>query len=267
LFSRSEHEFDEARELQQVSEMEFADVSNLTESIKYFPALGNDRISAMVVTPSDISTEVERHLLCFLAIYCNVLNLIADSRVDGLTGLDNRKTFDTELERELGLNLNEYHRRHSDKVESAQTYLALVDIDHFKKVNDQFGHLIGDEVLLTLAQKLKSNFRDHDGLFRYGGEEFAVILRDLEPHLAEQVLQRFVVNVRNSRFPTVEHITVCVGYCMLTPGEASTEVISFADKALYHAKQNGRDQVANYYHLVETGVVTEPQVETDIELF
>lgn len=267
LYSHTAQEFDEKLELSLVSEMEFADVSLLRKELKYFPALGDDNVYAIVVTPNLLDAETERHLVCFLAIYCNVLNLITDSRVDGLTGLENRKAFDLALIHELGGSHNNQNRRQKDESEVSQSYLAMIDIDHFKKVNDHHGHLIGDEVLLTLAQTMKASFRDHDGLFRYGGEEFAMILREIDQAGAEAVLQRFVEHIRNSRFPTVEHITVSVGYCYLAPGEVPSEVISCADKALYFAKENGRDQVANYYHLVENGLIKESAVETDIELF
>jgi predicted signal transduction protein with EAL and GGDEF domain len=162
-------------EIHQISKAEFhLPVENeLGQSL--FPALIEDKILACVVTEKPLVNEWPAQLFCLLAVYSNVYQLISDSKQDGLTGLANRKTFDVELLKEIS-ELENQRREQDDK----NSFLALIDIDHFKQVNDKFGHLIGDEVLLSLSQLLKRCFREYDGVYRYGGEEFAIILRGIK---------------------------------------------------------------------------------------
>ena len=267
LYSNSPHSFDVNRDIMRLTSADGGDCSFDADGLNYYPAVAGDKVVAFIVAPESIPVDDERQLTCLLAIYCNVLCLISESKVDGLTGLGNRKSFDQNLVQEIESICRTEHRRESDRGEPNQSYLAILDIDHFKRVNDLYGHLIGDEVLLTLAQKIKKCFREDDGLYRYGGEEFAVILRHLEQDAAERVLNRFVAQVRESVFPAIEHITISVGFCLLDCGDAPSQVITCADKALYYSKQNGRDRVSNYHQLRETGVIQEKTVETDIELF
>ena len=118
------------------------------------------------------------------AIFMNMLALLDYSEVDTLTGLLNRKTFDDYLLRILSsLSGSDDTRlaslrlpsRRQPNPEGLDHWLAVIDIDHFKRVNDNFGHLIGDEVLLLVATMMTNSFRTHDKLFRFGGEEFIVL--------------------------------------------------------------------------------------------
>ena len=86
-------------------------------------------------------------------------------------------------------------------------WLAMVDIDHFKQVNDNFGHLIGDEVLLLVAQLLKGSFRAHDRVYRFGGEEFIVVLRCDNHEAAAAALERFRLRMEANDFPQAGRIT------------------------------------------------------------
>ena len=267
LFSNSPHPFDVQEDVRYITGFESGNRQNDNPRSHFYPAVTDDKVVAFVVAVKALSGEAERQLTCLLAIYCNVLSLISESKVDGLTGLGNRKAFDQELTQEVEKTCRKESRRESDREELQQSYLALLDIDHFKRVNDKFGHLIGDEVLLTLAQKMKKSFRENDGLFRYGGEEFAVILRDIDQSVAEMVLNRFVNQVRISLFPAIEHITISVGFCLLDCGDAPSHMIACADRALYYSKEAGRDRVSNYHQLRETGVIQEQKIETNIELF
>lgn len=230
------------------------DESIFTEKKKvFYPAILNGQFFACVVTDRHTTDIIDAHLISILAIYTNVLNLITDSKIDGLTGLLNRKSFDQELTKER-LDLDEVQRRRSDiKHKVGERYLTIIDIDHFKAVNDKYGHLVGDDVLVLLAKMIQQNFRDHDGLYRYGGEEFAIILRDILHQDTVQVLQRFCQLVREQFFPIVENITISIGFSVINPNESADSIIERADKALYYSKNNGRDQVTDYA-LLETAV-------------
>lgn len=213
----------------------------------YFPAILDDWFYACLVVNGKVHEDYERAVVHLLAIYCNVYNLISDSKLDGLTGLSNRKSFDKDLLQ--ALQVSHLQRRQNDLVdETGHSVLAILDIDFFKKVNDTHGHLIGDEVLVSLAQHIRLSFREEDGLYRYGGEEFAVILTDTKLEVAELVLNRFCNHIKESHFPRVGNITISIGFCSLN-GLTPNGAIDAADKALYHSKLSGRGRVTNFHKL------------------
>ena len=267
LYAHSNHEFDSEADIDEIHCLDISEAIFKERSLSFFPAILDERFLACLVTPIYLDDEIERQIICLMTIYCNVLSLISDSRLDGLTGLMNRKSFDSELLNEINKSTDKLRRKGDSFDDELHSYLAIVDIDHFKSVNDTHGHLIGDEVLLRLAQISKESFREQDGLYRYGGEEFAIILRQLNIKESQQVLQRFCDQIRESIFPTVGSITISIGFCHIHDGLTPTTAIAEADKALYYSKENGRDQVSNYHELVLSGEIQEAKINTDIELF
>ena len=201
----------------------------------------------------------------FLHIYQNYLQLINDNERDTLTGLLNRKTFD---ERIMAVMSARRASRRASDIKEVQCCLGILDIDHFKKVNDQFGHLYGDEVLLLFAQIMTRTFRDDDQLFRYGGEEFVVVLKDVDLTIGLTVLERFRKAVESYHFPQVGNITASVGVVAIGEQGLPTTIVGQADQALYFAKENGRNQVCAYERLLQEGKLTSvAPTEGDIELF
>jgi diguanylate cyclase (GGDEF)-like protein len=205
-----------------------------------------------------------------LRIYGNFHDLLDHSEHDPLTGLLNRQTFDAAFvaraERPAGDAelVAQYGRA---RTEDTSVWLGVVDIDHFKRVNDSYGHLIGDEVLLLLARLLRSSFRLRDRLYRFGGEEFVVVLGCAEVEHAALAFERLRDRVERFAFPQVEHITVSIGFARTSPQETPSEAFSRADKALYHAKEHGRNQVVYFDDLVRAGLAVEAKIVGDIELF
>lgn len=162
-----------------------------------------------------------------------------DAATDGLTGLHNRRAFDGRLRELAGSAMNS-----GDSVA-----LLMVDIDHFKRVNDKWGHQIGDQVLRLVAAMLTASVRPEDFLARYGGEEFAAILPGATPGEAHAVAERVrrgfegrQLVVRNSG-KAIGGVTLSVGGACYEPGEPMAAWIDRADAALYAAKQGGRNQV------------------------
>ena len=206
-------------------------------------------------------------------IYCNYQSLLDYSERDALTGLFNRKTFDEQFTRyAFAIAPHEAHsmekdeRRHDSNDEPKGHWLAVVDIDHFKQVNDRFGHLYGDEVLILVANILRSCFDAKDRVFRFGGEEFVVLLRSVSLANARKALERLRHDVESYEFPQVGRITVSAGFAAMGTG-APVEVLGHADQALYHAKEHGRNQTWYYGDLITQGLLA-PQVNSnDIELF
>lgn len=124
-------------------------------------------------------------------------------------------------------------------------------------------------MLLLFSNIMRKTFRTYDKLFRFGGEEFAVILRTTSPVDAHSVLERFRKNIETTVFPQVGHITASIGYMEIANQSIPAEVLSHADEALYYAKNNGRNQLTSYEHLVSEEKIEPIQTVTtaDIELF
>ncbi|MBF0125547.1 MAG: GGDEF domain-containing protein, partial [Magnetococcales bacterium] len=159
------------------------------------------------------------------------------------------------------------HRR-SDQ-EQKGVCLAVLDIDHFKRVNDRFGHLMGDEVLLLVSRLMDQCLRHTDLLFRFGGEEFIAVLIDVTPNQTALALERLRACIAAYRFPQVEQVTVSIGCVALSSDDMPTTLIDKADQALYYAKEHGRNQVCSYDVLLASGAVAapEPTTEDNIEVW
>lgn len=202
-------------------------------------------------------SKTQKLVLGFLKIYENFLSLLDENQRDTLTGLLNRQTFDDQIakiitnpiKRSAYVHLYEgTSRRIPD--ESFTYWLAIFDIDNFKRVNDTYGHVYGDEVLILLARLMKTTFRKDDLLFRYGGEEFIVVLKAPAQQDADTALERFRTNVERYSFPQVGQITISVGYIQVTSSDVPVIVFWHADQALYYAKQHGKNRTCYYEDLI-----------------
>ncbi len=171
---------------------------------------------------------------------------------DYLTGLRTRGYFEQQLDLEI------------KRAERKGSYFSLLmlDIDRFKRLNDQCGHHTGDQVLREVAAVLQRDMRDFDTLARYGGEEFVIILPETDPQGALRVAQRIRQNVELACFchnalSPVEQVTISVGIAVYGKDTRfKRELIEFADAALYRAKHRGRNQVVMY---------SEPDVGMEVE--
>ena len=184
---------------------------------------------------------------------------------DVLTGLLNRQALETRMPRLFAADPSNLQ---STSGTPACKCLAILDLDKFKEVNDKFGHLFGDEVLVHFARLMNKSFRTYDDLFRYGGEEFVAILHNVELEKALSILERFRNAVEMYDYPQVGKKTVSIGVIQITSGEMPSTLLDRADKALYYAKQNGRNRICAYEHLVTSGQIQESDVSSgDVELF
>lgn len=210
----------------------------------------------------------------FVQIYRNYCELIDDAQRDQLTGLLNRRTFDENINRFIGYAPTHQYRQDNERrrlpIDDATTshWLGIMDIDFFKKINDRFGHVYGDEVLLLTAQLMRSSFRDTDLLFRFGGEEFVVITESTDLDGAKQAFERFRQEMACYLFPQIGQVTISTGVSQIVGGTLAHTILDRADQALYYAKGNGRNQVCIYEDLVDQNEITPVQPETgDVELF
>ena len=175
-----------------------------------------------LVTLTDITTMKERQIQTEKKAY-----------YDGLTSVYNRYKFDEIVKNEIK-NAQRYHRPLS---------MAILDIDKFKVFNDTYGHLIGDEVLIMLAQHVKNSIRDTDVFARWGGEEFVILFREIDVLQAEIVSQKIRESISELEHETAGHITASFGVTEFKEGDTLESMFKRCDDALYKAKESGRNRV------------------------
>ena len=179
----------------------------------------------------DFSTELSRLNRELEQKNAEILKLI---HTDHLTGIANRMTAMTLLERETEA-LN--------RVSQGEFAIMLFDADHFKQVNDDFGHLKGDEVLKALAESAQQTVGDQGLVGRYGGEEFLIVTPQIPVVLAEKLAQRLLKAAMNATTRIGVTVSITIGLAAVRPGVTVRDVLDAADKALYRGKNQGRNQV------------------------
>ncbi|MCP1573824.1 diguanylate cyclase [Herbaspirillum rubrisubalbicans] len=171
------------------------------------------------------------------------------SQLDGLTLLFNRRYWENLL-------AAEFERRRQGHAPAHQAFLLLLDLDHFKSINDTHGHLIGDEVLRNFSRLLRASLREDDLIGRYGGEEFVVILRDIQPGEALALSQRLVEAARAAN--DENNLYGCTVSAGLVPFSTDMEAyfvwLQRADHAMYCAKESGRDRLVVWNERLERKV-------------
>ena len=189
---------------------------------------------------TESETEALEQLLCSLLyplrnalLYQDALRL---AQRDPLTGISNRSALDETLQRELS---------HAQR-QGSSCALMIIDIDHFKKVNDRYGHIIGDSALKAIAGRADQCKRDGDLLFRYGGEEFVILLRDTQLDGAQLLAERIRACIASAPFNCAGidlELSVSIGVASLLDYDSPVSLFARADQALYSAKKSGRNQV------------------------
>lgn len=246
-----------------------ADGANLL----WLPVWINDKVATCleITNAKPYSNHALRVIEGILNVYSNYQSLLDYSERDSLTGLLNRKTFDDKFSKMVSTAAPDepapdptQERRHH--ASTHDQWLAVVDIDHFKRVNDQFGHLYGDEVLILVANLLRSSFRAQDRVFRFGGEEFVILLRSTTLEETHKIFERFRQNVENYDFPQVGQVTISLGFASISQ-ETPVVILGHADQALYYAKANGRNRVCHYDELVSSGLLHLEKPQESVEFF
>ncbi|MFK8049837.1 MAG: GGDEF domain-containing protein [Halioglobus sp.] len=161
----------------------------------------------------------------------SALELLATK--DPLTGAGNRRAQNEKLDAVNAM----FRRSHTC------ASVLILDVDHFKKINDTHGHIVGDEILVELADLIRANIRPTDNLYRYGGEEFIVIAEHTDLASAQKLAEKLRVAVENNSFTSDIKLTVSFGVAELQPGEGRQGWLGRADSALFNAKGAGRNRV------------------------
>ncbi|MDA8164522.1 MAG: diguanylate cyclase [Desulfobacteraceae bacterium] len=161
------------------------------------------------------------------------LRLRSMATTDELTGAYNRRMFDEILCKQMS----------RAERQGEPLSMVMLDIDHFKKINDNFGHVAGDEVLRSLAALLRENIRDMDFFARWGGEEFIILLPATPPEAARHLAERLRHIVAGHGFGQVGPVTISLGVARYRQGEPREALLRRADESLYDAKRTGRNKV------------------------
>jgi len=216
-----------------------------------------------VDTIGPLTADHARLLDGLVKINANHLSILDYSEHDSLTGLLNRKTFDdafmrlySPIDRMLECEPGGDRRRREG---TDPHWLGVLDIDHFKSINDRFGHLFGDEVLRIVAHMMRLTFRLSDQMFRFGGEEFVVLLDRVKPGDINNVVERLRKRIEGHSFPRVGQVTISTGYTMIRAEDSATTAFGRADNALYHAKTQGRNRCASSTEALAALGVAEPE--------
>jgi len=170
-------------------------------------------------------------------------DLARRAATDALTGLANRLKFNERLEEELA----------RSQRSGSPFSLIFYDVDHFKEINDIYGHPAGDEVLVQMSQTVAANVRQTDLLARWGGEEFVVLLIDTDAVAACEIAEKLRLRVAHTNFDQVGTVTSSFGVAQYCPGDTMDTLLARTDNALYRAKLNGRNRVALSVPVVDAG--------------
>jgi len=179
--------------------------------------------------------EVKRANKIIAQLTQQVKELEENSKLDALTKVFNRKALDSYLQEVT----------HKGELQH-ELHLLILDIDDFKQINDEYGHVVGDKVLIFLANILRKTLRDGDKIFRYGGEEFIIILNRIDMQKCKEIAKRIVEIISANKLlykGEAINVTVSIGATRYHKGDTPDMLIARADKALYKSKHNGKNQM------------------------
>jgi diguanylate cyclase (GGDEF)-like protein len=210
-------------------------VRPLNRAVLHFKQIAKGNLDEKIsISSQDEIGQVLRELAAMqgkLKVMIGELDQLAST--DKLTGAWNRRRFEETVETEID-RLRRYGQHLS---------LMILDVDHFKKINDDYGHPIGDQVLVDLSNTIRSSLRASDSLTRWGGEEFVILCPNTTASIVSKLAERLRKKIATVNFKEVGCITVSFGVAECGPSETWEQWLHRADEALYLAKSGGRDQV------------------------
>ncbi|MDF2683178.1 MAG: transrane protein [Brevibacillus sp.] len=215
---------------------------NISNSLSKLALLSDESVQAggheteILTTTSkiyEVQKLYQRTRLAVRRVNKRLIQLETEVSFDGLTNLANRKAFDQTIE---------------DWLKNETPFsLLLLDIDYFKKINDTYGHVKGDEVLKLVAKTMLDQTREEDICFRYGGEEFAILIHDENQLFAFHIAERLRDSIASREILPHSPVTISLGISHFpSHGNKPVELVACADQALYHSKENGRNRTTMY---------------------
>lgn len=278
---RLEDAYDRLRSLRGRQEIEVAWAGEDGPRITYLPLFTDSRADeeqgVLEIHSAGVLGEDARQTIDQLHhIYRNMYTLLAYSDRDALTGLLNRKSLDDtfysavleELDGILDAAMDaaapDRERRHRVP---PNYWLGTIVIDNFHLLGDKHGHLIMEEVTLLVARIMNSTFRTHDRLYRFGGEQFAVLFHCPEEALALGAFERLRANVEKYNFPQVGRVTVSAGFTRVLADDSPSTALERTEQAIDFAQKNGRNKVCSHPDLVRRGLFGEVARTGPVDIF
>ena len=214
----------------------------------FFPLATADEVRYVIEIVGGADLAANAVAASLVPIVGRYYERMVDAETDPLTRLANRRVFYSQISAGLPRWLK--GRR--------AFFLAMADIDHFKQINDRFGHLYGDEILIHFARLMRKTFRAGDLLYRFGGEEFVVVFAVNDKEHGVTGLERFRKAIAEYDFPKIGRVTVSIGFTHIDSATIPvTTLVDHADQAVYYAKSQGRNRVCAYEDLVASGALAE----------
>ncbi|WP_435102601.1 GGDEF domain-containing protein [Arhodomonas sp. AD133] len=212
-------------------------LARIVGQLRSFSARQNERLQSAEAEARELRERLREAEAETTRLRRSVMEHKSRAAVDGLTGIPNRQAYDERFDTELA-------RRDRHSLDLA---LVVTDIDHFKRINDQHGHMAGDRVLGGVAATLRENVRASDFIARYGGEEFVVLLPETAGDGGREVAEKLRRAVREQAYEVTPgepvQVTLSAGVTEVQSGDTRTTAFERADQALYDAKRAGRDRV------------------------
>jgi len=230
-----------------------------------YPVTGEEDVTSLLVLEKEVdrNLDLEKFEYLFRA-YSSHRRFLKSFDCDPLTGLLNRRAFERHS---YDLARSDKKRKRRSCEENKGTCFAIIDIDHFKSINDTYGHLFGDDILILISRIISEAFRHYDLSFRYGGEEFCIILYQLDEKAAIKLMERFRKKVESYKFPQVGTMTVTVGVTTVLKDDQPSNIIDRADKALYYGKEHGRNMVRSFEELFREGLISDEHATGGWQVF
>ncbi|NPA60419.1 MAG: GGDEF domain-containing protein [Epsilonproteobacteria bacterium] len=233
----------------EIAEKSLSSYTNTNENIKKLTQVQEITLQEYGTKHTDLPTltekfdEIKKHMTdevtkaneIITELINQVKNLEKKSNLDSLTKVYNRRAMSSYLNNICSNNNNLYN-----------FHLLMLDIDDFKKINDMYGHIVGDKVLIFVGNILKKTLRDGDKVFRYGGEEFIIVLNRTDTKNCDKIANRLLSLIRDNQLIYKDEglsVTISIGMTEYIQGDTPDSIIERADKALYKAKNNGKDQI------------------------
>ncbi len=261
--------------LQSQAQVEVAWAGEMGPRITYFPLLSSTHTdeagvieihSGAALTGAQLQSMGELH-----RVFRNMYSLLAYSDRDALTGLLNRKslddTFYSAVLDELGQSLEYQEHVQSTALTTAEQepeqerrhrvppnyWLGTVSVDDFAAIGDKHGHLIAEEVLLLVARIMNNTFRTYDRIYRFGGEQFAVLMHCPDEALVLAAFERFRANMEKFNFPQAGRVTASAGFTRVTAADSPSSSLERAERAVDYGQHHGGNKVFSHIDLVRKG--------------
>ncbi len=225
----------------------------------FLPVVEQEKLTHVVALETIPEASLTALLEQLVLIFSNNLHLLNVKDRDYLTNFYNRQAYNRMINPLL---FDSKRKEFYVEQKKNFSFFGILNIDFFKAINDTYGHLTGDEVLIIFSRIMKNIFRHDDLLFRYGGEEFVIILKDVDFQYARSVFERCRNSIAACEFPRVGRITVSIGYTSIPGARDPLSVIDKADRALYYCKEQGRNASAFYEDLVKDQKI-DPIIESN----